>query len=63
VHVCTLDAATGLCRGCSRTLDEIARWSTMSEADRLHVWAQIRQRRDGCATRPPAAESAGGRRE
>ena len=30
--ICTIDAATGWCRGCGRTLDEIAAWSTAGEA-------------------------------
>ena len=29
-----LDPARGVCRGCGRTLDEIARWSSMSDAER-----------------------------
>ncbi|NUS39561.1 MAG: DUF1289 domain-containing protein [Lysobacter sp.] len=36
VGVCTLDDA-GLCQGCLRTLDEIAAWSRLSDAERLHV--------------------------
>jgi predicted Fe-S protein YdhL (DUF1289 family) len=31
VNVCLLDAGTGLCIGCGRIIDEIARWSTMSD--------------------------------
>ncbi len=27
----------GLCAGCLRTLDEIARWGTMGDADRLRL--------------------------
>jgi len=30
--------ATGWCSGCHRTLDEIASWSTMSDADKQRVW-------------------------
>jgi predicted Fe-S protein YdhL (DUF1289 family) len=44
INVCTLDEVRGLCRGCLRTLDEIARWSSMSEHDKLQVWRQIRLR-------------------
>jgi len=39
-----MDPRSGLCRGCGRTLDEIARWSTMSEAQRQHVMAELPQR-------------------
>jgi 2-hydroxychromene-2-carboxylate isomerase len=34
VNVCVLDPERGTCRGCGRTLDEIARWSSMSDAER-----------------------------
>ncbi|WP_324307778.1 DUF1289 domain-containing protein [Thermomonas sp.] len=34
--VCTL-ADDGLCRGCHRTGDEIAAWSTMTDEARLHA--------------------------
>lgn len=36
VGVCAL-RPDGLCGGCLRTVDEIAAWSRMSDADRLHV--------------------------
>ena len=39
-----MNALSGLCEGCARTLDEIARWSTMAEGDRRAVWARIGQR-------------------
>ena len=38
VNICTLDPATGLCRGCGRTGDEIARWTAMSDAELLSTW-------------------------
>ncbi|MEW6561456.1 MAG: DUF1289 domain-containing protein, partial [Pseudomonadota bacterium] len=44
INVCTMIEERGLCRGCLRTLDEIARWSSMSEEDKLRVWRQIRLR-------------------
>jgi hypothetical protein len=43
--VCKLDPRTGWCEGCWRTIDEIAAWSTMSDADKRAVWMQLRQRR------------------
>jgi hypothetical protein len=36
--------ATGLCAGCYRTLDEIARWSRMGDADKLVIWQQVEAR-------------------
>jgi uncharacterized protein len=35
--VCAIDPATGWCRGCLRTLDEIARWSAADAATRAAV--------------------------
>ena len=43
--VCTLDPATGLCRGCWRTLDEIAAWSALDDAGRRAVLAAVAARR------------------
>jgi predicted Fe-S protein YdhL (DUF1289 family) len=34
-----MDAASGLCIGCGRTLDEIARWSAMSNEERRAIMA------------------------
>ncbi|HWE78863.1 MAG TPA: DUF1289 domain-containing protein [Pseudolabrys sp.] len=52
VKVCTLDARSGLCLGCGRTLDQIARWASMSEAERTRIMAELAQRaaRDAVAT-------------
>jgi len=44
VNVCVMDETTGLCRGCRRTLDEIARWSVMHDADKRAVIAALSQR-------------------
>lgn len=40
IGVCTL-APDGHCDGCFRTGDEIARWSTMTDAERLHVMDDV----------------------
>jgi hypothetical protein len=39
-----MDAATELCEGCFRTLDEIAAWGRMTEEDKREVWTLIEQR-------------------
>ncbi len=36
-----MDAENRYCRGCQRTLDEIARWSQMSGAEREAVRAAL----------------------
>jgi predicted Fe-S protein YdhL (DUF1289 family) len=37
IKVCVLDPRSGQCSGCGRTLDEIARWGAMSEAERQAI--------------------------
>lgn len=49
IKVCVLDAASGLCRGCHRTLEEIADWSAMSDAERAAVIARLPARKVGAA--------------
>ncbi|MGZ5850804.1 MAG: DUF1289 domain-containing protein [Methyloceanibacter sp.] len=41
VNVCELDAHSGLCIGCARTLDEIARWGEMSVEERRAIMALL----------------------
>lgn len=45
ISVCRIDEATGLCAGCLRTLDEIAAWSVLDDAQRRAVWDAIAARR------------------
>jgi predicted Fe-S protein YdhL (DUF1289 family) len=40
-----MDAATGYCRGCLRTIDEIAGWLDFSNQEKLSVLEQIDRRR------------------
>ena len=46
VNLCRLDAATGWCEGCLRTIDEIVAWSTMGDDDKRRVWALLPARRE-----------------
>lgn len=39
IGVCTVAPARGVCRGCLRTIDEIARWRAMDDAERRRVLA------------------------
>jgi len=43
--VCVLDPDSGLCLGCGRTIDEIARWSAMTEAERTRIMADLARRK------------------
>ncbi|HEX9179642.1 MAG TPA: DUF1289 domain-containing protein [Burkholderiales bacterium] len=53
VKICTMDGATGLCIGCTRSLDEIAGWSQFTAEQKLAVWRRINERRKGPG--PPRA--------
>jgi uncharacterized protein len=44
ISVCRMDAATGLCEGCYRTLDEIAAWSRATEEEKRALWDELLQR-------------------
>jgi predicted Fe-S protein YdhL (DUF1289 family) len=43
--VCTIDAVTGLCAGCYRTLDEIAGWIDLPEQRKRTLLATLATRR------------------
>ena len=53
--VCTMDAMTGLCAGCFRTLDEIAVWSVLDNDEKRAVWQSLADRR---AAHPRAIDSS-----
>ncbi|MBG9389606.1 DUF1289 domain-containing protein [Caenimonas sp. DR4.4] len=44
ISICRMDAASGLCEGCFRNLDEIAAWGLMREEDKREVWQRIARR-------------------
>jgi len=52
INVCRMNAGTGWCEGCLRTIDEIAVWSRLSDAHKRVVWQQLEQRK---SLQPPAA--------
>ncbi|GAA4415130.1 DUF1289 domain-containing protein [Quisquiliibacterium transsilvanicum] len=45
ISICRMDAQTGLCEGCLRTLDEIADWGAMPDARRRTVLEAVDARR------------------
>jgi predicted Fe-S protein YdhL (DUF1289 family) len=40
-----MNASSGFCDGCFRTIDEIAAWSTLSAAEKRQVLERVRDRR------------------
>ena len=58
VNVCRMDAATGWCEGCLRTLPEIAAWGGLGDDDKRAVWALLPARREARARRPAGGGDA-----
>ncbi|MGB3934552.1 MAG: DUF1289 domain-containing protein [Burkholderiales bacterium] len=50
IRVCVMDGDLRYCLGCWRTLDEITRWGTMSEAEQADLIAQLAARRAASAS-------------
>ena len=44
ISVCQMDAQSGLCLGCRRTLQEIAAWLEMTPEEKLATLARIAER-------------------
>lgn len=61
IGVCQLDAASGLCRGCMRSTEEIAAWPTADDTEKLEIIGRLRERRRA-AGRSSAADSKPRRR-
>lgn len=51
IKVCVVDDR-GICRGCLRTLEEIAAWSRLGDAERREVLVRIAARRTAVAPPP-----------
>jgi len=57
ISVCRMNAATGWCEGCLRTIEEIAAWSRLADEEKRRVWALLPARRQRAEAL--AAEAAG----
>ncbi len=45
VNICEIDRASGLCRGCGRTVAEIASWSSLTSAERRRIMSELADRK------------------
>jgi len=43
--VCVINEATGLCRGCYRTLDEISRWASYTSEQKFELLEELARRK------------------
>lgn len=46
INICKMHEPTALCRGCARTIPEIAGWSKADDTERLRVLALLPERRE-----------------
>lgn len=53
INICRMDPDTGLCIGCLRTLDEIARWSALDAKAQEAILCRIEARRDALPPETP----------
>lgn len=44
-NICQIDRATGMCRGCARTIAEIAAWSSMTSEERRRIMSELETRK------------------
>jgi len=44
IKTCAVSGQTGLCIGCGRTLNEIARWGSLTEEERRAIMAVLPER-------------------
>lgn len=44
ISICRIQADSGLCEGCFRTIPEITAWSRADEADKRQIWRVVAQR-------------------
>ncbi|HEY5336757.1 MAG TPA: DUF1289 domain-containing protein [Rhizomicrobium sp.] len=52
IKICVIDPASRLCSGCGRSLDEIARWGGLSEAQRLETMRALPERMRAAGLKP-----------
>jgi uncharacterized protein len=62
ISVCVMDAASGLCAGCYRTLGEIADWSNLSNEGKRAVIVELAVRRSRHGVLPGAMNGANAER-
>ena len=45
--ICELDIEKGLCKGCGRSREEIARWTRYSDVQRQYIMTELAERMEG----------------
>ncbi|MFA5949525.1 MAG: DUF1289 domain-containing protein [Hyphomicrobium sp.] len=44
INVCRIDPVSGYCEGCRRSRNEIARWSSITDAERRSIMDELKTR-------------------
>lgn len=52
IAVCSIDADTGYCKGCYRTMDEVKDWLVYSDDTKRETWTMLEERRAGLGEDP-----------
>jgi len=45
ISICTIDAATGFCEGCFRTIEEVTVWPALTDAEKTIVLHRLDARK------------------
>ena len=43
-NVCRIDAQSGFCEGCLRTIEEVTAWAGSTDEEKRAVWARLGER-------------------
>jgi predicted Fe-S protein YdhL (DUF1289 family) len=54
-QICIVDAPSGLCRGCGRSLDEIGRWTAYNDDERRRIMDELPRRLEAMNARTAPA--------
>jgi uncharacterized protein len=52
ILICSIDAKTGYCFGCGRTMDEISAWGTMTSQRRREIMSTLAARLETVERKP-----------
>ncbi len=58
VRICVIDGPSGLCAGCGRSLDEIGRWLSYTDAERRAIMEDLPARRAMASARDQTGAGA-----
>jgi predicted Fe-S protein YdhL (DUF1289 family) len=60
VNICKPEARSGLCLGCGRTIDGIARWTAMRADERTRIMSELPARVAAASRKAANAKTATG---